>query len=92
MLVVSGRAMEGLRKYFGVSFHPVVTYHTRVEELIILNAHSVDHQGGDTTLDTATQVAWIAGDRILAGKIVDLCVRCRFLNKKFYSDGGRLLF
>ena len=46
----------------------------------------------DSVMGTATQVAWIAGDRILAGKIVDLCVRCRFLNKKFYSDGGRLLF
>ena len=60
--------MEVLRNYFGVSFNPVLTFHTRVEELIILNAHSVDHQGRDTTLDTATQVAWIAVDRILLGK------------------------
>ena len=35
--------------------------HTRVVELIMLNAHSMDHQGRDTTLVTATKVAWIAG-------------------------------
>ena len=45
MLVVSGRGMEGLRHYLWVSFLPVLMSHTRVAELIMLNAHSMDHQG-----------------------------------------------
>ena len=43
MLVLSGRAMEGMKKYFGVSLLPVVMAQTRVAELIMLHAHSMDH-------------------------------------------------
>ena len=56
--------------------------HTRVAELIMLHSHSMDHQGRETTLVTATQIAFIAGGKRLAGKIVDFCVCCRFLHKK----------
>ena len=73
---------EGLRHYFGVSFLPVLMAHTRVAELIILHAHSMDHQGRETTLVTATQITFIAGGRRLTGDIEDFCVLCRFLHKK----------
>ena len=43
---------------------------------------TTDHGGRDTTLVTATQVAWIVGGRRLAGKVVQLCIRCMFLRKK----------
>ena len=35
---------------------------------------------------TATQVVWIVGGRHLAGKIKDLCVGCRFLQKNFLGQ------
>ena len=82
MLVVSGRAMEGLQYHFGASYLPVLMSTTRVAELIMLDSHTKDHGGRDTTLVTATQVAWIVGGRRLAGRIVDLCIRCRFLRRK----------
>ena len=43
MLVLSGRAMERMKNYFWVSFLPVVMAQTRVAELIMLHAHSMDH-------------------------------------------------
>ena len=56
MMVVYGRAMERLRHFFWVSFLPALMSHTRVAELITLNTHSMDHQGRDTTMVTATCV------------------------------------
>ena len=82
MLVVSGRAMEGLKHYFGVDHLPVLMSSSRVAEIVMLDAHNSDHGGRDTTLVTATQVVWIVGGRRLAGKVVMLCVRCRYLRKK----------
>ena len=58
--------------------------HTRVAELIMLRAYSMDHQGRETTLVTATQIAFIAGGKRLVGTIVDFCVHCRFLHKKLW--------
>ena len=46
MVVVSGRAMEGLNHYFGVDHLPVLISSTRVAELIMLHAHASDHGGG----------------------------------------------
>ena len=45
-----------------------------------------DHSNRDITLLTAAQVAWVVGGRRLAGKIKDLCVRCRFLDKKLLGQ------
>ena len=42
----------------------------------------MDHQGIETTLVTETQIAFIDGGKRLARKIVNFCVRCRFLHKK----------
>jgi len=86
LLVVSGRAEAGLKKYFGVHFLPVLMASTRTAQLIMLWGHEQDHSNRDTTLITATQVAWIVGGRKLAGKIKDLCVRCRFLDKKLVGQ------
>ena len=57
LLVVSGRAEAGLKKYFGVHFLPVLMASTRVAQLIMLWAHEQDHSIRDTTLITATQVS-----------------------------------
>ena len=44
-----------MKHYFGVSFLPVLMAHSRVAERIMLHVHSMDYQGRDTTLVTATQ-------------------------------------
>lgn len=86
MLVVSGRAEEGLKLYFGEGHLPVLMSGARVSNLIMLWAHTRDHAGRDTTLNTATQVAWIVGGRKLAGKITEMCIRCRFLRKQLENQ------
>ena len=75
VLVVTGRAQAGLRYYLGADYLPVLMSSTRVAELIMLWAHNRDHSNRDTTLMTATQLAWIVGGRRLAGKIKDFCIR-----------------
>ena len=82
LLVITGRAEAGLKKYFGVHYLPVIMARTRVGQLIMLWAHEQDHSNRDTTLMTATQVAWVVGGRELAGKIKGACIRCRFLDRK----------
>ena len=49
--------MEGLKHYFGVDYLPVLMSSSRVAELIMLDAHNSDHEGRDTMLVPATQVA-----------------------------------
>ena len=69
MLVVSGRASEGLKHFFGAEYLPVIMGHTRVGFLIMMWAHNKDHAGRDTTVVTATQLAWIVGAKKVAAKI-----------------------
>ena len=82
MIIVSGRASEGLKHFFGAEYLPVIMGHTRVGFLIMMWAHNKDHAGRDTTVVTATQFAWIVGAKKLAAKITQLCVRCRFLRRQ----------
>ena len=69
LLVIIGRAEAGLKKYFGVHYLPVIMANTSNAKLIMLWAHCKDHANRDTTLFTATQVAWVVGGREVAGKI-----------------------
>ena len=82
LLVVKGRAIEGMKAMYGVEYLPILMSTTRTAELVMLWAHDQDHAGVDYTYATATQVAWIVGGRTLAKKIKVLCVRCRFLRKQ----------
>ena len=81
VLVVRGRAMEGMKTFFHQEFLPIIMSKTRTGFMIMLWAHEQDHAGVDTTLMTATQVAWIVGGRTLAKRITEKCIRCRFLRK-----------
>ena len=81
MMVVSGRASQGLKYYFGAEYLPVLMAGTRTAELIMLAAHCEDHSSRDVTLATATVTAWIVGGRVLAGRICNMCIRCRFLRR-----------
>lgn len=82
IVVVTGRAEQGLKNYYGSSYLPVIMSSTRTAFLIMLHAHCQDHSNRDVTLATATQEAWIVGGRLLAAKIKHMCVRCRFLDRK----------
>ena len=81
VIVVTGRAVEGLRHYLQKDFLPVIMASTRTASLVTLWAHDRDHSGVDVTFMTATQVAWIVGGRALARCIKQNCVRCRYLGK-----------
>ena len=86
LVVVTGRAEQGLKHYYGVQNLPVIMASTRVGFLIMLHSHEEDHSNRDTTLATSAQYAWIVGGRTLAAKIKALCVRCRFLDKKLLGQ------
>ena len=73
--MVTGRAERGLANYFGSNTLAVIMANTRVAELIMIWAHELDHAGRDTTLFTATRIAWIVGGRKLAAKVKNSCVR-----------------
>ena len=81
VIVVTGRALEGMRHYLQKDFLPVIMSSTRTAHLVMLWAHDRDHSGVDVTFMTATQVAWVMGGRALAKCIKQGCVRCRYLAK-----------
>ena len=81
VVVVTGRALEGLRHYLQKDFLPVLMASTRTAQLITLWAHTRDHAGVDVTYMTATHVAWIVGGRALCRGVKQACVRCRYLAK-----------
>ena len=85
-MVITGRAQAGLQYYFGSDYFPVLMSSMRIAHLIMLWAHTRDHSNREPTLMTATQVTWIVGGRQLAGKINDLCVRCRYLQKNLLGQ------
>ena len=79
VIVVTGRALEGMRHYLQRDYLPVIMSSTRTAKLITLWAHNCDHAGVDITFMTTTQVAWIVGGRALARSVKRSCVRCRYL-------------
>ena len=81
VVVVTGRALEGLQHYLHRDFLPVLMSSTRTAQLVMFWAHDEDHSGVDITYLTATHVAWIVGGRALAKSVKHSCVRCRFLAK-----------
>ena len=81
VVVVTGRALEGLRHYLQKDFLPVLMSSTRTAQLVTLWAHTRDHAGVDVTYMTATHVAWIVGGRALCRGVKQACVRCRYLAK-----------
>ena len=81
MVVVVGRANQGMQKFFGKEFLPVIVGSSRVAFLIMLWAHMQNHDARDVTMSIACGKAWIVGAKRLASSITFNCVRCRFLHK-----------
>ena len=75
IIVVTGRAEQGIKKYYGVTFLPVLMSSERVSYLIMLDAHNKDHSNRDVTLATSTETAWIVGGKTLAAKLKDTSKR-----------------
>ena len=82
VIVVTGRALEGMKHYLHKDYLPVIMSSTRTAQLVMLWAHDQDHAGVDVTYMTATHVAWIVGGRALAKSVCQTCVRCRYIGKK----------
>ena len=79
--VVVGRAKAGLCHFFGKGSLPVIMGDTRVAHLIMMSAHWKDHAGRDVTQALARHEAWIIKARYLAKKVINACVRCRYIRK-----------
>ena len=82
IIVVTGRALEGMKFYLHRDFLPVIMSTTRTAQLITLWAHGRDHSGVDITYMTTSQIAFIVGGRALAKRVKRHCVRCRYLGKQ----------
>ena len=80
LIVVMGRAKAGLKHFFGKEFLPVIMSANRVAFLLMLWAHTQNHDARDITMSIACSKAWIVGSKRLAASITDNCVRCRFLH------------
>ena len=81
VIVVTGRALEGMKHYLQKDFLPVLMSTTRTAQLVTMWAHNRDHAGVDVTFLTVTHVAWVVGGRALARSVKQGCIRCRFLAK-----------
>ena len=81
VVVVTGRALEGLKYYLQKEYLPIIMSSTRTAQLITLWAHNRDHAGVDITYMTTTHVAWIIRGRVLSKITKKNCVRCRYLAK-----------
>ena len=81
VVVVTGRALEGMKHYLQKDYLPVLMSSTRTAQLVTMWAHNSDHAGVDITFLTMTHVAWIVGGRALARCVKQSCIRCRFLAK-----------
>ena len=55
---------------------------TKVAKLVMVSAHWKDHSGQDITMAMSRMEAWIVNARTLAKRVVNDCVRCRYLRKK----------
>ena len=86
MLVVVGRAVQGLQNLFQRDYLPIILAKTRTAYLVMLWAHSMDHAGVDVTYQTSLQLAWVVGGRGLARGIKNSCVRCRYLAKQLQDQ------
>ena len=82
LVMVQGRAKEGLKAAFQRDSLPVLMSHSRVAFLIMLAAHESQHCGRDLTLHLASATAWIVGGRRLATSIKNTCVRCKYLEHR----------
>ena len=81
VIVVTGRALDGMKHYLQRDYLPVLMSATRTAQLVTLWAHGRDHAGVDVTFLTVTHVAWVVGGRALARCIKRSCIRCRYLAK-----------
>ena len=82
LLVIRGRAETGLHKLYGTDSLPVIMADTKVAKLVMISAHWKDHPGQDITTAMSRMEAWIVNARTLAKRVVNDCVRCRYLRKK----------
>ena len=82
LIVVVGRAKVALQKFFGQDSLPVIIGSTRIAYLLMLWAHTQNHDARDVTMSIACSKAWIVGAKRLAASITDSCIRCRFLHKR----------
>jgi hypothetical protein len=86
MLVVKGRAPEGMKAILCAEFLPVLMSSSSAAQLIMISSHEEDQSGRDVTVQTATKTCWIVGKKKLAATICKACIRCRYLLRKLQGE------
>ena len=69
LIVVIGRANKGINQLLGKDYLPVLTRQSRVAFLLMLWAHTRNHDYRDITMSIANSKAWIVGAKRLATSI-----------------------
>ena len=82
MIVIGGRAMEGLHTYYEQDVYPILTHNDPIAYLWIKKVHEEEHSGITKTVAKSRRRFWIIRARKLASKVKHSCYQCRVLDKE----------
>ncbi len=71
------RLRKCLKVVIGKDHLPILLPHTRLAELIMLQAHTENHDQATMTLARSRTQAWIHRGRYLARKVISSCRKCK---------------
>ena len=82
LIVLGGRAMEGLRTYYEQDEYPILTHKDPIAYLWIKKVHEEEHSGITKTVAKSRRRFWIVRARSVASKVRRSCYQCRVLDKE----------
>ena len=82
LIVLGGRAMEGLRTYYEQDEYPILTQGDPIAYLWMKKVHEEEHSGVTKTVAKSRRRFWIVRARRVAAKVKHSCYRCRVLDKE----------
>jgi hypothetical protein len=80
--ILGNRGEAAARLLYGAEHTPILQSDTPLAQLILRDAHKVDHGGADCLVKRSRTQAWIPQARKTAKSIVDSCHMCRIIRKK----------
>ena len=86
IIVISSRAMTGMKLNYNEDMYPILTEKDPVAKLWIREIHEEDHSGVTRTVAKSRRKFWVIRARKVAQKIRNSCFRCRLLDKKLESQ------
>ena len=82
VIVLSTRALKGLKLNYNVDRFPILTSKDPLAYLWMKRIHCEDHSGITKTVAKSRRKYWIVRGRRLAQRIKNYCYKCRILDKK----------